>query len=288
MLKNWIWVENPLAPFYNNWFPNPHITAEFERGYRENMSLYSLKSRWEIPLQVTLRGSALGGLLGPVFLLAPLALLSLRRREGRQLLLAALVFSANYFGNIGTRFLIPSLPFVALAMMLALNAAPRAVLAIALLHAAISWPSILRRYSGFGAWTLVKVPVREALRIKPEEGFLESNLPHYGVDRMIERETPPGANILSLTPIPEAYTTRNILVAYQSAENIAAREVLWDSVEKPAAARVAAAAAARKRGIEFLLVIDSDYGAAEFRDHPETWGMRSIGTYKDARLYQLP
>jgi len=60
-------------------------------------------------MQVTTSGH-LGGLLGPVFLLAPLALFSLRRKEGRRLLLAALVFGANYFDNIGTRFLIPSLP----------------------------------------------------------------------------------------------------------------------------------------------------------------------------------
>ena len=82
--------------------------------------MYHLKSRWEIPLQATVYGS-LSGLLGPVFLLAPLGLLALRRREGRQLWLAALVFGANYFSNITTRFLIPPLPFVALAMMLALE-----------------------------------------------------------------------------------------------------------------------------------------------------------------------
>ena len=58
------------------------------------------------------------GVLGPVFLLAPIALLALRRREGRQLLLAAAVFGSTYLGNIGARFLIPPLPFVALAMML--------------------------------------------------------------------------------------------------------------------------------------------------------------------------
>ena len=53
------------------------------------------------------------------------------------------------------------------------------------------------------------MPYREALRIKPEEGFLESNLPLYGATRMVERLTPPGSTIFTFTPIPEAYTSRN-------------------------------------------------------------------------------
>ena len=59
-------------------------------------------------------------------------------------------------------------------------------------------------------------------------------------------------------------------------------------MEKSPAERRAASDAARKRGIEYLLVVESDYGSAAFREHPETWGMRLIGTHKDARLYQLP
>ena len=54
-------------------------------------------------------GCALGGQLGPVFLLAPLAFIAIRTAAGRQLLLAALVFVFPYFGNIGTRFLVPAI-----------------------------------------------------------------------------------------------------------------------------------------------------------------------------------
>jgi len=111
MVKNWMWVANPFSPFLNGLFPNPYFTVAFEQEYRHHMALYQLATRWQIPMQVTTHGS-LAGLLGPVFLLAPIALLALRRREGRQLLLAALVFGATYFTNISTRFLIPPLPFV--------------------------------------------------------------------------------------------------------------------------------------------------------------------------------
>ena len=120
MIKNWLWVQNPVSPFFNEIFHNPYVTTSFENGFRHDLATYDLASRWMIPWAVTTSGK-LAGVLGPVFLLAPIALLSLRRREGRQLLLAAGVFGATYAGNIGARFLIAPLPFVALAMMLALG-----------------------------------------------------------------------------------------------------------------------------------------------------------------------
>jgi hypothetical protein len=73
MIKNWIWVENPTAPFFNQWFPNPYVSTSFEAEYKDYLTHYELSSLRQIPMQVTTYG-ALSGLLGPVFLLAPLAL----------------------------------------------------------------------------------------------------------------------------------------------------------------------------------------------------------------------
>ena len=84
LLKNWIYLQNPVAPFFNRQFPNPYVMAGFEDTYRRMMAMYHLKSRWQIPMEVTTYGS-LSGLLGPVFLLVAAGLLALRRREGRQL-----------------------------------------------------------------------------------------------------------------------------------------------------------------------------------------------------------
>ncbi len=226
LARNWIIYRNPVAPFFNQQFPNPYFTVSFEREYRNQMAHYGLPGRREIPMQVTTYGS-LGGLLGPIFLMSPLALLALRSREGRQLLLAALVFGANYFSNIGTRFLIPSLPFVALAFALGLSAWPRILIGAVMLHAVLSWPSVVRLYAHPDAWFLSKVPYREALRIKPEDGYLASNLPLYRTARLLDQATPPGASIFTFTPIPEAYTERHVKVAYQSAENVVSRGVFW-------------------------------------------------------------
>ena len=230
LLKNWIYLQNPVAPFFNRQFPNPYVMAGFEDSYRRLMAMYQLKSRWEIPMEATVYGS-LSGLLGPVFLLAPLGLLALRRREGRQLWLAALVFGVNYFSNIATRFLIPPLPFVALAMTLGLSAMlPQLAVAAAMVSAVLSWPSMIPRYSHADAWRLLKIPWRDALRLRPEEGYLETHLTYYGVDRMIERATAPGSTVFTFVPVPEAYTSRHIRVAYQSAANQIAGKILLTAV----------------------------------------------------------
>jgi hypothetical protein len=43
----------------------------------------------------------------------------------------------------------------------------------------------------------------------------------------VERTAAPGSAVFALTPIPDAYTSRNILVAQQSSENVKSREILW-------------------------------------------------------------
>jgi hypothetical protein len=217
LVKNWLWVHNPVSPFFNHLFSNPFVTSWFENDYRRYLSLYDLSSRWQIPWAAAVTGR-LAGLLGPVFLLAPIALLALRQRAGRQLMLAAAVFGSTYFGNIGARFLIPPLPFLALAMMLGL--ANRALAtAVALIHSVLSWPTIIPRYALPGSWSIYEFPFRYAMRFRPEAEYLRSHLPDYDVDALIDRVTEPGATVFTYRAVPEAYTSRRLLVEYESAAN---------------------------------------------------------------------
>ncbi len=228
LAKNALWLDNPFSPFLNRLFPNPYVHIDFEEDYIKNMQNYGeLPSRWQIPYQLLVRGENLCGLLGPVFLLAPLALAALRFQAGRRLLAAGLLFGLPYYANIGTRFLIPSLPFVALAMGLALAAWEKLAAGLALLHAVLSVPWVVPRYCGVTAWRLRTVPVRHALRLEPEESFLTRRLPGYVMARFIEDTTPPGATVFTFGQLPEAYTTRNIRVHYQSASNSVLADILW-------------------------------------------------------------
>ena len=224
MIRNAIWWNNPVAPLFNAWFPNPYVHQWFEKEYKLGMARYGLPSLWAIPLEVTYRGEKLAGRVGPVFLLAPLALLSLRNAVGRRLLLAWVVFTATYFSNIGTRFLLPGLPFLALA--LAMLPWPRLVLAAVVVHAVLSWPDSIKLYGDKYGWALEKVVWREALRWKPEEEFLSSRVPAYPITRLIDAQVPAGRRVYSFQQLAEAYCGPEIVVAFQSAHG----EVLSHSI----------------------------------------------------------
>jgi hypothetical protein len=219
IIKDWLWVGNPFAPLLNQYFRNQYITISFENGYRTLFSHYNLSSLWQVPRAVTVSGE-LQGVLGPVFLLAPLALFALRLPAGRQLLAAALVFGATYFSNIGARFLIPPLPFVALALATSLASMPGLPLAVVVLHAALSWPSVVPRYSVPGVMHLSKIPWRDALRLRDSGYFMRTHLPRgYSVVRLIDERTPPGSTVFSFRGLPDAYMSRRLLVEYESAGN---------------------------------------------------------------------
>lgn len=233
LLKNWLWVGNPLAPLFNNWFPNPYTTTAFETDYRSYLAMYDLHSRWQIPMAVTTSGM-LVGVVGPVFWLAPLGLLALRTRAGRRLWLLTLVFGATYFGNIGARFLLPVLPFVALTIVLAMGTGAAGrwfAVALALTHAVLSVPPVIPSYASQYVWRLHDVPWKWALRFRPAEEFLKERMPQYGLDRLIERVTEPGSTVFTYQAIPEAYTSRTILVQYESEQNQVEGEVLWEGID---------------------------------------------------------
>ena len=229
MLKNWIEVVNPLSPLANHIFPNPYVHISFEDFWRRYLSTYDIHSRWQIPLEVTVKGAQLDGFLGPLFLLTPLALLALRFREGRQLLLAGLVFGATYFSNIGTRFLIPVVPFVSLALALAVANLPWVLLALVAADAIACWPAMYLTYCTPGAWRIEDAPVEAALRRQSEEAYLSQD-PDYKIVRMIGRVVPPGDRIFAIGQGGRSYLPREMVIGYQGAANEVMQDILWTPV----------------------------------------------------------
>jgi hypothetical protein len=228
MIKNWIILQNPFSPLMNKLFPNPYIYVSFEQEYSASMRSYELKSLWELPAQLVTQGK-LAGLYGPLFALAPVGLLSLRRREGRQLLLAAAVFASTYFGNIGARFLMWTMPFVALAMALAFSRIRGLAPALAIAHVIVSWPTMIPLYCHPWAWRLERIPIKQALRIESQHSYLNFKSPSYRVSRLIEEKTEPGSRIFTYSGCAEAYCSREVLVGYYSAFN----NLLGDIITTP-------------------------------------------------------
>ncbi len=229
-VKDWIYLHNPAAPFANQWFPNPYLYVLVEKLWTARMRTYGLKNLWTLPLEVTIRGETTQGLLGPVFLAAPLALLALRSRAGRTLLIPGALVFATYFGNIGTRFLIPSLPFLSLAMALALEGVAPLLALLVVFHAVSSWPTVVARYTN--AWSLHEIPYQAALRIIPEEQFLGAHT-EYQWARMVEKNVPPGKLVFTFSGLPDAYTAREVLVSYWGALNNDIGDALTMGWSKP-------------------------------------------------------
>jgi hypothetical protein len=56
----------------------------------------------------------------------------------------------------------------------------------------------------------------------------------------------------------------------------------------PVDLRREAAKELRRRGIDYLLVFDDQFGADDLQTRTAEWGVRQVAEYKGARLYQLP
>ncbi len=228
ILRNWFWVGNPFAPFFNSWFPNPYYHAGMERTYAESLRNYvGIKHNWEIPLQLTLRSGFDGGIFGPAFLLVPLGLLALRFKSGRRVLLAALVFALPAYLNTGSRFLIPAAPFLALALGIGLADVPAALPVLALFHALVCWPPVLSTYCDPWSWRLSSFPWRVALRLDSVTPYILKSIPDYALKIPIEQQVPRGERIFSFAGRPEAYIDRDIIVSYESTLGNLANDILW-------------------------------------------------------------
>ena len=222
--RNWLLYQNPVAPLENWLFRNPYTHVMFEQDYSAYLRKYAVVDMSRLPLDVTVGGEKTQGLIGPAFLLLPLGLFALRRRIGRHLWIAGLLVFSPYFANIGTRFLIPCLPFFSLSIALAFGEAPLLLGGLMLAHAILSWPTMIQRYADEHAWRLDRFPLRAALRRVEPDAFLTSVLPEYRAARMIDGNVPAGEGVLTQSGLPDAYIDREVRVSFQSASN----EVLLD------------------------------------------------------------
>lgn len=218
LIKNTIEVHNPVSPFANRIFPNPYVHVSFEETYRAHMTNYKEVTPPEIPLEVTTRGVRLEGLIGPVFLLSPLALFALTSPLGRQILFAMAFFLVPYFSNIGTRFLLPALPFLALALCMVLSYWRACLVAAVVVQAVLSWPPVTRLYAP-EALRLELPEWDESLRYSPEDWILRRRLDGYWIARYIDEKLPLSARILQTGGVAEAYMRQRIDNYYQGAQN---------------------------------------------------------------------
>lgn len=208
VIKNWLWVDNPFAPFFNAWFQNPYITSDFEQTYAESLRHYNLNFHdafWSIMVN----GEKMGGMLGPVWFLAPLGILQ-----------TVWIFPAlTYPLNIDPRFLIPVLPFLALGMGKVLSRWRWLTIGVCLCHLLISSPAINWKLAP-SVWQIYTFHWRQALRLIPEDHYLNEESSPYRSARLIEQFVPPDEQVFTMAPVANSYTKRQTRPDYHSAENL--------------------------------------------------------------------
>lgn len=239
--RNWIIAGNPLAPFYNDLFPNPYVTIDWERNYREYLLHYKIpdeRKGWrdylERPLEATYYGRRLGGFTGPVFLAAPIALLAWGRPLAGPLGMAVgLTILPWLTSNGGTRFLISPLVFLSLLMAIAVDrfgkkTAAAIGLALALFHAVTSWPWAIREYHPLvHFWRIDDYPWDVVTGKENRHEFLNRHVYGYRVMRALSKLAPPGSRVFALGGLPEAYFPGELIVSHQGGLNSElARELL--------------------------------------------------------------
>jgi hypothetical protein len=221
LLRNWIDVGNPLAPFFNAVFQNEYFYVASERELATDLRSYGVGFLQRFPEVTT--GFRLQGTIGPLFLLAPVTLLGIRRRSLRGLWLLAIVFSAGWWLNAGARFLLPALPFLALAII---QAFPRPVAyTIFLAHALLSWPWMVPAYAP-RVWRIMEFPWRTAIGLESDEAYLLRVSGDYRLARFVAENTPPDARIFDLVGLHNALIDRRLVGPWQTAEGYRLRQAL--------------------------------------------------------------
>ena len=212
LIRNWVQTGNPFAPFLNAWFPNPYFYVITEQTLAANLGNYGVSFWQRFPELLT--GSRLQGVTGPAFALVPLALIGAwSRRSGLLLIALAAAFSLPWWMNAGARFLMPALPFLALAICAAVPF--RAAAVILILHAITSWPAVLPLYSP-RVLQLRDFPLSAALRFETAQHYLERISPDYRYAKMAEANTPPNARIFDLTGVHAVYANREFVGFWSS------------------------------------------------------------------------
>ena len=236
LVRNLADTGNPLAPFGNSWFPNPYFYPETEELLRRALRDYGVPFWRRFPEVLT--GDRLQGLVGPMWALAPFGLLAAWRRSGLLLLALASVLSIPWWMNAGARFLMPALPFVALAMSAVLPV--RAVWVLVALCAVTSWPQVVFAYSPMSI-RFETFPWRAALRLESEEAYLRRVSDEFLYVDMVEKHTPPGARVFDLVGAHAAHTQREFVGYWQSAFAVRSMAML-EFARDPELSRFAVAA----------------------------------------------
>ena len=217
MIKNAVVLHNPVAPLANWVFPNAFRYVSTEYDYVKSINARGGLTGFNWLYQITTRGVFTQGFLGPVFLIAPLALFSARTPMGRQVVCAAVVFLLPCIEAVPSRYFLPALTFLSLALGLVLSRFAYAGAAVVLLHTVLCWPAVIPKYAARNAPRMEWPDWRAALRITPESGYLSNRVEGYGLGLLLDGKLRPEQRVFAFRAFQQAYHSRQVIVAWESA-----------------------------------------------------------------------
>lgn len=178
-------------------------------AFAEGFSVFRFAIR-KLPAMWSLGGEEVQGLYGPWLLLTPIALVAVRWKHGRRLLLAAGICLIPALLDNSARVLLPAAVFIAPALGLAVQNSPGVLPLLLVLHSLVSWPRAVATFADEKAWRIAGIPVKVALRRVPADDYLRSKLPWYGLARALDDIIPEPARVLAMPNVPLAYTSRRL------------------------------------------------------------------------------
>jgi hypothetical protein len=140
-------------------------------------------------------------------------------------------------------------------MALSLDFSPPLLLVLMLFHAITSWPSGIRFYADPYVWSLDRIRYREALRKIPQDTVLRRDSGTYSLARMIETNVSKGERVFALNQVPTSYTTREVLVGFESAFNEDLSDILnagWNELQQPTVIHTFRFPATTTRGVRLV------------------------------------
>ncbi|MBI1354797.1 MAG: hypothetical protein GC160_10650 [Acidobacteria bacterium] len=233
LVKNWLVVGNPMAPFFSRLFPNPFVGPVWEWQYADGLRLATHLGRGinvaSIPYELAV-GGAFNGVFGIGLFLAPVALLGWRVPFVRPLLGWSAVLALPWVENCGARFLMPSFLFVSVAVGLSVSRSGRLFRtlgpALLLIQAASSAPSVLREWSPRPIWQLPHAPWKKVLGRRRRGDYLRRWVDRYDVAQDLAAVSDSESRVFSLVPLPEAFLDARVIVSFQSWRNTLFAEAL--------------------------------------------------------------
>ncbi|MDQ6700939.1 MAG: glycosyltransferase family 39 protein, partial [Acidobacteriota bacterium] len=237
IVKNAVVIHNPVAPLANRVFPNAFRYVSTEHEYVKSINARAGLTGFNWFYQITTRGVFTQGFLGPVFLIAPLALFSARSRVGRQVVCAAVVFLLPCIAAVPSRYFIPALTFGSLGLGLVLSRYAHAGASVVLLHTMLCWPAAIPKYAARNAPRMEWPDWRAALRLTPESGYLSQRVEGYGLGLLLDDKLRPDERVFAFRAFQQAYHSRQVIVAWESALGVRLGEAVraaFDSSLQPA------------------------------------------------------